>query len=120
MARPYSVDLRERVAGAVFDEGLSRHNAARRFGVAVSTAINWAKRLAETGRLEPGQMGGHCPKKISGPHRDWLVQRCQERKFTLRGLIAELAERGFRARLMLGASSSSTRPRLRGGAGDAT
>jgi hypothetical protein len=41
-------------------------------------------------------MGSHCPKKISGPHRDWLVQRCQERKFTLRGLIAELAERGLR------------------------
>jgi putative transposase len=95
MTRPYSLDLRERVAGAVHDEGMSWHRAARHFGVAASTTINWAKRLAETGSLAAGQMGGQCPKKISGRHRDWLIQRCGERKFTLRGLVAELAERGL-------------------------
>jgi len=40
MARPYSMDLRERVVLAVERDGLSRNEAARRFGVAISTAAN--------------------------------------------------------------------------------
>ena len=28
-------------------------------------------------------------------HRDWLIERCQAGAFTLRGLVAELAERGL-------------------------
>jgi putative transposase len=52
------------------------------------------KRFTETGSLAPGQIGGHCEKKISGAHHEWLVQRCREREFNLRGLVAELAERG--------------------------
>ena len=42
------------------------------------------------------QIGGYRPKKISGPHRDWLVRRCRTADFTLRGLVAELAERGLK------------------------
>ena len=61
----------------------------------ISTVINWVKRLDETGSVAPGQMGGHKPKKISGEHRLWLLQRIKERDFTLRGLVAELAERGL-------------------------
>jgi len=45
MARPYSIDLRTRVVAAVKEEGLSRHQTASRYGVAISTAINWVKRL---------------------------------------------------------------------------
>lgn len=66
MGKPYSVDLRERVVAAVKEGGLSRRQAAARFGVAVSTAINWVDRYEETGSVAPGQMGGHKPKKISG------------------------------------------------------
>ena len=40
-------------------------------------------------------MGGHKPNKICGDHRDWLLARCREQDFTLRGLVAELAERGL-------------------------
>ena len=36
------------------------------------------------------------PKKIPGPHPDWLVQRCRKADFTLRGLVAEFAECGLR------------------------
>ena len=63
---------------------------------ATALAINWLKRVATTGSVAPGQIGGHKPKKIAGPHRDWLVGRCRERDFTLRGLVAELAERGLK------------------------
>src|SRR6202171_1512383 len=90
MGKPYSMDLRERVVAAGETGGLSCHQAAAQFGVGVSTAIVWVRRLRETGSVAPGQMGGHRPKKISGKHRDWLLER------TKRGLVAELAERGLK------------------------
>lgn len=96
MGKPYSMDLRDRVVAAVEHEGLSRRQAAARFGVSYSAAITWLKRFRETGSVEPGQMGGHKPKAISGAHYDWLMQRCRARDFTLRGLVAELAERGLK------------------------
>ena len=96
MRKPYSIDLRERVVAAVEQEGMSRRAAAARFGVSYSAAIEWVKRHRQTGSLNPGQIGGHRPKKISGAHRDWLVARCRERDFTLRGLVAELGERGLK------------------------
>ena len=95
MAKPLSMDLRERVVRAVEDEGLSRHQAAARFGVGVSTVIRLVRRLRETGSLAPSRMGGRRPKKISGEHADWLRRRCTERDFTLRGLVGELGERGL-------------------------
>lgn len=97
MARPYSMDLRERAVAAVEIEGLSCRAAAARFDLAVSTAIKWMRRVRETGSVRPGRMGGHKPKKIVGAHRAWLVARCRERDFTLRGLVAELGERGLKA-----------------------
>ena len=90
MAKPLSMDLRERVVAAVETEGLSRRKAAARFGVGYATAIEWLKRFRETGSVAPGQMGGHKPKKIAGEHRDWLIERCREKDFTIRGLVAEL------------------------------
>jgi len=97
MARPYSVDLRERVIAAVERGGMSRHQAARHFAVAVSTAIKWLQRFRQTGSAAPGQMGGHKAKVLSGAHRDWLIERCRARDFTLRGLVGELlAERGLK------------------------
>jgi DEAD/DEAH box helicase domain-containing protein len=40
MTKPYSMDLRERVVSAVDAEGMSRHEAAARFGIAVSTGLD--------------------------------------------------------------------------------
>ncbi len=96
MGKPYSVDLRERVVAAVETGGLSCHRAATQFGVGVSTAIKWVRRRRETGSVAPGKMGGHKPKSIAGEHRAWLLARMTERDFTLRGLVAELAERGLK------------------------
>jgi len=96
MARPLSIDLRERAVAAVLKGGLSRHRAAAQFGVAASTVINWVRRFQETGSVAPGQMGGHKPTAIAGEHKAFLVQRIREREFTLRGLVAEFAERGLK------------------------
>jgi putative transposase len=96
MARPYSLDLRERVVAAVEKGGLSSRKAAAQFGVGVSTAIRWVGRLRKTGSIAPGKMGGHKPKAIAGEHRAWLLRRVKERDFTLRGLVAEFADRGLK------------------------
>jgi transposase len=96
MGKPYSLDLRKRVVAAVLNSGMSRNQAAEQFGVGISTAINWVRRQQETGSVSPGQMGGHRPRAISGEHRLWVLQRIKSGDFTLRGLVAELAERGLR------------------------
>ena len=96
MGKPYSIDLRERVVAAVQTGGLSCNQAAKQFGVGISTAINWVARWRQTGSLAPSKMGGHKPKAISGEHRLWLLQRIKDGGFTLRGLVAELAERGLK------------------------
>jgi transposase len=96
MGKPYSMDLRERVVAAVETGGMSCHQAAEQFGIGVSTAIVWVRRLRESGSVAPGQVGGHKPKAISGEHRTWLLERTKARDFSLRGLVAELAGRGLK------------------------
>jgi putative transposase len=91
MGKAYSIDLRERVVRAVEEKGLSRRQAAAHFGVSYSAAIDWVARYRRTGSVALDRVGGHRPKKIAGADRDWLVQRCREKPFTLRGLVAELA-----------------------------
>jgi transposase len=92
MGKPYSLDLRKRVVAAI-EGGMSRNRAAKQFGVAISTAIGWMQRVEKTGSIAPGQMGGHKPKAIAGKHSVWLSQRIRSGDFTLRGLVAELADR---------------------------
>jgi putative transposase len=41
-------------------------------------------------------MGGHKPRAIRGEHEAWLLGRIDRDSFTLRGLVAELAERGLK------------------------
>jgi transposase len=65
MGRPYSIDLRERVVGAVEKGKLSCHQAAAQFGVGVSTAITWARRFRQTGSVAPGQMGCNSQARCS-------------------------------------------------------
>jgi transposase len=96
MGKPYSMDLRERTVAAVVSGGLSCHGAAEQFGLGVNTVITWVRRLRQTGSVAPGKMGGHRPKGISGEHRTWLLHRIKDGDFTLRRLVAELAQRGLK------------------------
>ena len=57
MTRPLSKDLRERVISAV-EGGQSRRAAARRFGVAASTAVKWVADWRREGRVEAKPLGG--------------------------------------------------------------
>jgi putative transposase len=92
MSKPYSLDLRERVVAAVEEQGQSRHQAAARFGVAVSTAVHWVRRYRSTGSVAPSQIGGYKPKTLRGEHAKWLIARCREKDFTLSQLVEELQQ----------------------------
>ena len=90
MAKPLSMDLRERVVAAVLTGGMSARGAAARFGVSDSSAIKWVRRHRQTGSAAPSRMGGYRPRLLTGVLRDWLISRAA-RDFTLRGLVAELS-----------------------------
>ena len=57
MAQHPSGDLRVRVIGAV-DGGLSRHAAARRFGVSVASAVRWLRAWRDEGAKAAKPRGG--------------------------------------------------------------
>ena len=57
MAKSLSIDLRERLVSAV-DGGMTRRSAAKRFGVAASTAIKWMDQWRRTGNVAPRPRGG--------------------------------------------------------------
>jgi hypothetical protein len=56
MAKPYSIDLRERVQAEV-ERGQSRRAAARRYDVSASFAVKLADRVSRTGSAEPARQG---------------------------------------------------------------
>jgi len=64
MARPLSIDLRERAVAAVLEGGLSRHRVAARFGVAPSTVINWVRRFQETGSWRLSRWAATNPRPL--------------------------------------------------------
>ena len=68
-----SEDLRERVVRAVFDEGLSRNAAAKRFGVGIASAVRWAASFKAKGEISPDAMGGDRRSGRIEAHRDDLL-----------------------------------------------
>jgi transposase len=57
MARPYSVDLRERVVRAV-ENGASRRATAAKFEVSISFVVNLMQRWRRCGTVQPDRIGG--------------------------------------------------------------
>ena len=93
MGRPYSLDLRERVATAMMT-GMSGREAAKHFSIGESTALRWARRARETGSPKARPMGGTRPFVLEA-HRDWITARLVEKPdLTLRALEAKLKARG--------------------------
>ena len=93
MARPYSLDLRERVVSAVA-EGLTCRAAAELFDVGVASVVKWSQRARATGSAAAKPMGGHRPYLLEA-ERDWLLARLDEKPdLTLQALRDELRARG--------------------------
>ena len=94
MARPLSLDLRERIAAALAD-GETTRIVAKRFGVSVATAVRLGQKQRADQGLQPGKMGGHRPFVLGPETVAWLRERVAEKgDLTIRALTAELAQRG--------------------------
>ena len=93
MARPFSLDLRERVVAAVA-AGESCRKVAATFKVSVASVVRWSQRSRASGSPAAKRMGGNRPQSLAG-EREWILARlAAEPDLTLRGLVAELGERG--------------------------
>ncbi|HLX98689.1 MAG TPA: IS630 family transposase [Roseiarcus sp.] len=95
MTRPYSVDLRERALARV-EKGETLRSVAALFGISPSCISKWGTLRRRTGDVAPGKVGGHKKRALSGEVAEWLRARMRASAFTLRGLAAELAERGVK------------------------
>jgi putative transposase len=95
MTAPYSMDLRER-ALARKAAGETNREIAAGLMISPSCVSKWTKRKRETGSLAPAQIGGYKPRTLSGECAEWLRARIASGPVTLRGLTAELAERGIK------------------------
>src|SRR5476649_1641900 len=95
MTAPYSVDLRSR-ALARKAAGETHREIAAALRISPSCMSKWARHERETGSLSPAQIGGYKPRTISGDCAQWLRERIASGPVTLRGLTAELAERGIK------------------------
>ena len=96
MAKALSVDLRQRVIEAI-RQGMSRRQAAARFGVSASSAIRWAAQLRTTGNVAPKKQGGDRKSgRIEAQAAFLLDQVARVPDISLVELQAKLDERGVR------------------------
>lgn len=73
MARSLSVDLRDRVVAAIAG-GLSRRQAAVRFGVSAASAIQWQQLAADYRTPKPQQQGGDRRSARIEAHADLILE----------------------------------------------
>ena len=92
MPRPYSLDLRQRVAS-----GGSVREVAATFDVSVASMVKWSQRYRTLGSTAARRMGGHRKNKLES-ERAWLLARIAERPdITLQALLDELRRRSVPA-----------------------
>ncbi len=95
MTAPYSVDFRSR-ALARKAAGETHREIAAALRISPSCVSKWVRRQRETGSLKPDKIGGRKPRTLSGECAEWLRRRVAAGPVTLRGLTAELADRGIK------------------------
>jgi transposase len=78
------------------EAGETHREIAAALRISPSCVSKWTKRKSQTGSLSPAQVGGYKPRTLSGECAQWLSARLASGPFTLRGLAAELAERGIK------------------------
>ena len=95
MVKPYSDDLRERVALFVLSGATVRH-AAEVFRVSVASAVKWTQRRRATGSAAAKAMGGR-RHDVMAAGRDYALARLAGHpSLALRALQVELAARGVK------------------------
>jgi transposase len=106
MARAYSLDLRERVVGAVA-EGQSCRSVAKTFMVSVASVVKWSQRHRAVGSPAALKMGGRRPYLVAR-EKDWVLARIAEKPdLTLRALLS--IERAAILRMLASGASGAFR-----------
>lgn len=94
MSKALSVDLRSRVVEAI-EQGLSRRQAADRFGVSAASAIRWHAQFRAEGHVTPRAQGGDRKSgRIEAEAEFILGEVAAASDITLNELKVKLAERG--------------------------
>ena len=94
MVKSLSDDLRVRVVAAV-EAGVSRRQAATRFGVSVSSAIRWVRRWRDRGEVGARPQGGDRRSGRIEAQAGFLLGQVERRPdVTLAELQALLRKRG--------------------------
>src|SRR2546425_946432 len=86
--KPYSQDLRERIVKAV-DEGFSRSEIVKLFGVSEATIKRYLRLRRETGSLAPKPIPGYPPKKLGALQKGLTIslrEKPSSTAFTIRSL----------------------------------
>ena len=97
MPRPYSIDLRERVIGAVA-EGQSVRAVGEIFAVSPSFVAKLAQRWRRSGSIDPLKSGGDRRSGAVEAQLDWLLQTIEATPdLTLREIRDRLSQRGTSA-----------------------
>jgi putative transposase len=96
MGKPYSMDLRERAVAGVLRDGLSEASVGGAIWDCAEHGDQLGPACSGDGERRARPDGGRKPKAIAGEHALFLARRVGEGGFTLRGLVAELAERGLK------------------------
>jgi transposase len=94
MPKACSRDLRERVIEDV-EMGASRHEAAERFGVSVSSAVKWLQRWRETRSAAPKPRGGSV-SPLEKRAKRVLAVIAEHPDLTLMETVAELRKQRIR------------------------
>jgi transposase len=102
--KAYSEDLRRKVVQAVEERGTSKSEAARLFGISLSSVKRYAKLASEGGSLTPKKGGGRPPKA------DERTKRLLEEDVRTRPAATVKERRRFLERV---ASMSLSEPTLR-------
>jgi transposase len=97
----YSQDLREKIVEAVFERGMGKSEAARVFGVSLSSVKRYAKAASEGESLAPKKKPGSKPK-LDERARRLLAADVEERPFLT------LSERRDYLKVVAGASVSNS------------
>src|SRR5580692_5694494 len=95
MSRGYSLDLRTRLVECV-EAGASRHEAAERFEVSVSSAVRWMQRFVRFGSVAAKPSGGSTSPLEA--HAAWLLELVAKHPdLTLDEIVAAMRREGIPA-----------------------
>lgn len=95
MAKPLSMDLRERVLAAIAG-GLSGRRAADRFGVSPSSVSRWRTRDREQGNVQPRAQGGDRRSHRIEAHKATILSVLEEAPdITIEEMRHSLSEKGL-------------------------